>query len=732
MILMSAILSLSAVAAMHGKNAGGYIREEIYDTSVHQDEAVVNVKIVNSRWPDCTTLKTAVHDMFRLEGVEHGTDQEKALALWKWFRLLTSSTGGSYAYELQDKKWKIVHDPHKILTVYGHHQCDGLSWAMVALWRAAGYMAHDCCTWGHTTTALRYKDVDGVYRYHSFDPQGRFYYWDDEKNIVGVRSMPIMTGMVYRHVTAPIHLHSLRTSLRVGEKIERRWDNRGHLVPSGEDKLKALESPYYAYAPGKKEGIYAVAGEEVKILQAETDPAWYTSQLYDGSRNTACSPPGKEGARLHPRKSGETALFIYRSPPPYVIVEAKVEAVLMKSSPDDTCRLSFSSDGKTWHLLYEKKSTGREKVSFDIGFKAWRNGRPHVYTKYNLLVRAEFKTAEDVRGVGMDMLRIKTIRMLNKRTLPNLRPGRNYIRVTANNITEGLALEVRIVYMVKGREVICKRFVRSFPYYFVIDVQGVKPYVRKSYDQDFNNGELRMVAYSLRLVRSEETVRFLASMPEREGAAAFKRPKPHPADMTRRKVRRPLETNPMQTDGFFPQSTTVLQNRKRVEKLLRDLSLPLSGRRSVFQWRIAQELGNYPEAVDGLCKRLRTADGDLTLFIVKALAQIADPRSVKPLLQKWRKAPEFAPGTRYIPDALAAIGDQSVVPELVRPLKRLRFDFRFHIAYALSILGGPLARKTLEDLARNDPFTAVREFAARALKKGVPAKPVSPSGIRGR
>ncbi|RLF40069.1 MAG: hypothetical protein DRN21_02745, partial [Thermoplasmata archaeon] len=80
--------------------------------------------------------------------------------------------------------------------------------------------------------------------------------------------MPIMTGMVYRHVTAPIHLHSLRTSLRVGEKIERRWDNQGHLVPSGKDKLKALESPYYAYAPGKKEGIYAVAGEEVKILQA--------------------------------------------------------------------------------------------------------------------------------------------------------------------------------------------------------------------------------------------------------------------------------------------------------------------------------------------------------------------------------------------------------------------------------------------------------------------------------
>jgi len=130
------ILSFLIVVNLHGEKDSGYIREEIYDTSVHQDEAAVNVKLVSNRWPDCTTLTTAIHDMFRLEGVERGTDQEKALALWKWFRILMSSTGGNYAYELRDGKWKIVRDPHKIFTVYGHHQCDGLSWAMVPLWRA--------------------------------------------------------------------------------------------------------------------------------------------------------------------------------------------------------------------------------------------------------------------------------------------------------------------------------------------------------------------------------------------------------------------------------------------------------------------------------------------------------------------------------------------------------------------------------------------------------------------
>jgi hypothetical protein len=81
--------------------------------------------------------------MVRIEGAKTG--QEKALALWKWFRILVSPTGGGYVYEVPDR---IVNDPHKIFTVYGHHQCDGQSWAMVSLWRAAGLIALDECHTG--------------------------------------------------------------------------------------------------------------------------------------------------------------------------------------------------------------------------------------------------------------------------------------------------------------------------------------------------------------------------------------------------------------------------------------------------------------------------------------------------------------------------------------------------------------------------------------------------------
>src|SRR6516162_687057 len=89
-----ALLVLAPTAAW--SQDAGYPAEEIYDTQVFADEALVNVVLASHRWPDCTTNRTAIQDIFRLEGAK--SDEEKAIALWKWFRLLVSATG-AYAYE---------------------------------------------------------------------------------------------------------------------------------------------------------------------------------------------------------------------------------------------------------------------------------------------------------------------------------------------------------------------------------------------------------------------------------------------------------------------------------------------------------------------------------------------------------------------------------------------------------------------------------------------------------
>jgi len=705
-LLCYALFGSGCIAMEAPTNSTGYLREHIYDTTVHADEALVDVNVAFNRWPDCTTLESAIRDIFRLEGVQNKSDQDKALALWKWFRILVSATGGGYAYEIDNPRRPCT-DPHKILTVYGHHQCDGQSWAMVPLWRAAGYIAFDQCHWGHTIASLRYKDRDGKYRFHDFDPQGRFYWWDAKNRWVGTWTNPIMRVKVHRHIMQPQHIHSLRTSLRIGETIERKWTNEGHVVPSGRDKLKALQSRYYAWKPGKTDGVYAAVGEEVQTLSADD------RNLYSGSQNTACI-----NGVLHPKKPGQMGVFIYRMPPPYVVADAKIEATLTKGNAGDVCRLSISTDGHQWRPVFEKKTIGEEKIDVNIGLEAWKKKLPNVYTSYTFYVKAELRAPKDTRSVGVKGLKITAIRMLNKRTLPHLRPGKNYVRMTFERATDKQWVELTIKYRVKGELHTVKRVITRSPYYFKIDVPNVQERVLKNYDRYWNDGDLKMVSLAITTVERADIRDLKPSLNALEVADAFATASPHPADMTRRRVCKKPETDVRQTNGFFPQADPGrLDDDAKMHEMIKVLKGGVADPRPGKQWLTAEELGDYPKAVDGLLAALPKANIDLTLFICKALARNPHKKMIRPLLKKWKNAPKGSPGTRYIPDVLAAIGDRSVVPQLVRPLKRCRFDYRFHIAHALGILGGPQAEKTLKDLAKNDPFPAVREEAERALKK---------------
>ncbi|MBN1422248.1 MAG: HEAT repeat domain-containing protein [Planctomycetes bacterium] len=685
-LVVVALVALARPAGAAGE-ASRYLREHIYDATVHGDEAAVDVRIAFNRWPDCTTLESAIADIFRLEGVADGSGQEKALALWKWFRILVSATGGSYAYEGPPGAEVLCHDPHKIFTVYGHHQCDGQSWAMVDLWRAAGYMALDECTYGHTTAALRYRDADGVLRYHSFDPQRRYYHWDPWNERVATRSLPVMRGMVYRHLTAPREIHSLRTSLRVGETIDRQWFNSGHIVPSGTDKREAMGSSYYACRPGKADGVYASAGEEIQTL----------------------IPARPDG--LCAQEKDRLASFTYRLPPPYVVAGARIRAALRKGKAGDLCRLSISRDGKAWDPVYEKESVGEEAVDIPIGWEAWEAGRPNVFTAYGFFVKIELQAAGDVRAVGAKDLAIEVRRTLNKRTLPHLRPGENIVRVTAERIDPAYALEVAIAYRVDGEAFRVVRNVTRIPYAFSIEVPAVPEVVRDNYDQHWNDGPLQMDAITMRLVPRAGAPPALPSLDDESLARAFARSDPHPADMTRREPAERSERDVRETSGFFPQADEVSHDRDALAAAVARF------RRAEREekWIATEDLGRFPEAIDILLEALPGADGDLLIPIAKALSRIRDPRAIEPLLRRWARVPGGAPGTRYIPDALAAIGDRRVVPALIAPLARCRFDFRFHIAHALGILGGPEAEAALRDLGENDPFPAVREEAARAL-----------------
>ena len=61
------------------------------------------------------------------------------------------------------------------------------------------------------------------------------------------------------------------------------------------------------FTPGRRDGVYAVAGEESQTLQADTTPAHFAQALFPGSRNVACSVDAGGATLLHPGSPGETA-----------------------------------------------------------------------------------------------------------------------------------------------------------------------------------------------------------------------------------------------------------------------------------------------------------------------------------------------------------------------------------------------------------------------------------------
>jgi hypothetical protein len=727
-VLAGCCCGAAALAQTNAPAAAGapYPAEEIHDRRTGPDDALVDVRVACSRWPDCYDNASAIRDIFRLEGVREGADEPRALALWTWFRTLVTATGGGYTYERgTDGHDRIVLDPHRIFTVYGHHMCDGLSWAMVPLWRAGGYIAFDECHWGHTIASLRYRDADGLERFHDFDPQSRYYFWDAAHRRVSTWTMPVLRGRVHRHLMGPQQVHTLFTTLRLGEVVERRWTNDGHVIPTGDSHATGIvlktsyDQKYYLYTPGRTDGVYAVAGEELQTFAPPLVPAEFARALAEGSSNTACTVMPDGAGLLHAARAGEGARFVYRLPSPYVAIEGTLEAVLVKAADNDVCRLWLSPDaGVTWQPLHAAARAGEERVSIPLGMAARLAGRPDVFSRYEFRVALECRSERGGPGTGARDLRISVHRELNMRTLPNLRPGMNVLRIDAERLAPGRCLAFELAYAVRGERRTLARRIDRFPFYAAVETGPAAELAERNYDQRFNIGDIRMERLRLALVPAGEAPADV-SLPADEARRAFDAPYPHPAPDREGRPVKVAERAWQETSGFFPQYTNVLRNTAAMTNLIARLRSGNVGE----QWRAAEDLGDYPEALDALLAAVPEANGDLLLFLCKALAQQRAPAAAAPLLQRWREAPQGAPGTRYIPDVLAAIGDRAAVPALVEPLHRVRFDFRFHIAYALGELGGPEAEVALRDLEARDPDPALRRFAAECLARARAPRP---------
>ena len=430
--------------------------------------AATGVKVVCDRWPDGSDLRQFGLDAMRLSDAK--TDQEKAIAVWRWVRRWTMYTDGNIPTEKALKR-PYVDDPIKVLNVYGTHWCDGLARAMELVWRAQGGRAEKLYRGGHTMCDVFYRDTDGVDRWHLYDVSEGGYMFDRSRT--RVLTPGEMSTDVYNYMATWIHCshlgwptHRVELALRQGESLERLWGNERKPY---QDNIRRDHQT----VPESERGPYPINyGNGTLTYEVPIGESWKDGLAAEPVNLTS------DGRSLAPVKAGELASAVWRIRSPYVIAGATVEIGASVGGEKDIARLLLSVDeGKTWKTVWEP-IPACHNYTMDIcpTYTVTMKADPpkdfvSPFGRYSYLLKLELR-AEKPREVGISRLVFRTVVQHNVYALPQLQPGRNRITVSGA-LDPTAALVVTYLWDDKqGKERKHGAYIESTPFTYDILTDG--------------------------------------------------------------------------------------------------------------------------------------------------------------------------------------------------------------------------------------------------------------------
>ena len=448
------------------------------------------LKIVSNNWPDTSTLKDFGESSIRI--FQAKSNEEKAIAIWRSIQHLTVATNVIPKEPALGIDY--VLDPLKLLNVYGGHWCDGLSRVMEMTWRSLGYRAQKLYKFGHTFADCHWKDSDGVGRWHVFDLNQHWFVYDRTASHIATKdelaldhsliyfpsrtsipSSPSLMQPSYVHA-GHLRMESHRTGidLRIGETMERAWGNEGKPYYNlfGKEKRKDL-----------KHGPYPVTyGNGRLVYEPDLSKRTYKQGLSQKPMNVNCTEEDGLKPALHPSKTGEKGVAIFKVSLPYIVSDAWVKASIVRESLKDEIRFSFSvDDGQTWRTIWEAgKELGSfnlDHVSFCETFDPAQKDPPKGITpfgRYEYLVKIELKAAVKKTSCGLENFSIVTVFQHNLFSLPMLWPGPNIITLRGDLDPNSM---LRVTYVwddVQSKERMHTVTIKTLPFQYEILAKGKK------------------------------------------------------------------------------------------------------------------------------------------------------------------------------------------------------------------------------------------------------------------
>ena len=423
---------------------------------------VANIKVVNDRAPDCSSLEALVASISR----DCKTDDEKAIAIYNACRYLYYH----HAYPNEPGGVSAL----KMINVYGWGLCGGQHSVLAAVWEKAGFKWRYRGWPGHTTVECFYGG-----RWHYFDTFLKFYCWMPDGNAPGGRTVAgqqdikanpslVSDAFVFdqeRKVwyqkenrfeflrdkanwTAPAFLvcgdelpgviagckansdagsprgwasvkfddpnYSTAINLGVGYALTLDWDKvedawyfrgmkRGPFHSCGDKNYRNCPAigPILEPYAGKDRRQTWSNGTLTFKPDLRSDACLASLQQADNVARPVASS-GYPGGALKPKDAAKPASFVVEMASPYVVAKASGKLA------GDDAKAELSLDGKAW-------------APADLA-----NLTPAANGAYRYLVRVTFQKP-------VTAVELTSVVQHNQEALPYLAPGENKLTVTADN-----------------------------------------------------------------------------------------------------------------------------------------------------------------------------------------------------------------------------------------------------------------------------------------------------------
>ncbi|MCG3177775.1 MAG: hypothetical protein BIFFINMI_00095 [Phycisphaerae bacterium] len=411
--------------------------------------AVTGLKVVSSNWPDATSLADFGRDAARIEHAT--TDEQRAIACWRWMRRCTTFTGSGPPCEPGQG---YLSDPNLVLNVYAAHHCDGLSRLTAAIWRASrGLPAVKLYRAGHTMSELWWIDSDGVGRYHMFDNNyGYFLYDRSGSHIVSaddigadfsLEALPSGTLRPWIEkqwwMWAWIHTawpepdpYDGTMNLHAGESVRRLWGNVG--------------VPFYAnLQKGPRElddGVYPMDFGNGVFAWSED----FASDAWRGRLAVESANAKAAGGELGQADAAAPAEVVYRGRFPYVVADVALR--LAFGHAGDAAVETSIDGGRSWATQWQGQADPASPKDISLARLLPPTHQPAkkqfdrrtAIGRYDYLLRLRLGGGATLRSIGC----VTTVQ-LNHMVLPNLIPGDNAITVSGQ-LAAGQAVEVTYLF----------------------------------------------------------------------------------------------------------------------------------------------------------------------------------------------------------------------------------------------------------------------------------------------